>query len=85
MLSAGCMMALRLAIGKGGLVMDESTRLEAMRIAKDMVKAELRRNGFKISSIAAKQITISAKAILKHDSGDIERRAKRIVKIRSLP
>ena len=67
------------------MTMDASTRLEAMRIAREMVKAKIRENGVKINSVAAHSITTTAKLLLKHGTHGpaIERMAKRIVKLRS--
>jgi hypothetical protein len=63
--------------------MDASTRLEAMRIAKQVVKNAIREQGVKITSVAASDITEKAKAILAADDGSIERTAKHILKIRN--
>jgi len=65
--------------------MDASTRLEAMRIAKLIVRDKIRKRGVKLNSVAAQSITTAAKLLLKHDKHGpgIERMAKRIMKIRS--
>jgi len=65
------------------MTMDASIRLEAMRIAKEMVKTAIRKQGVKLSSIAASDVTAKAKALVADDDGTIERKAKRILKIRS--
>lgn len=42
---------------------------EAMRIARNIVKAELKRHGMKVSHYAASEITVAAKAYLETDEG----------------
>jgi len=58
-----------------------------MRIAKGMVKDELRQHGVKPSTATAKDITTAAELLLKHDKHGpvIVRKAKRNLKLRSLP
>jgi len=65
--------------------MDASTRLEAMRIARLMVKNAMLKDGLKPCNFTAKEVTEMAKAVLDAKRKAIERKAKRIMKIRSLP
>jgi len=62
---------------------DTQIKTEALRIAREMVKAAIRKQGVKLSSIAASDVTAKAKALVADDDGTIERKAKRILKIRS--
>lgn len=68
---------------------DTQIKTEALRIAREMVKAAIRKQGVKLSSFAVSDVTAKAKAILAEGDSDtikrIMREAKRIVKIRSEP
>ena len=61
--------------------MNTQIKTEALRIAKEQVKACLRSRGYKISSFAAKAITDMAKKVLA-EQPSIAKKAAKIVAMR---
>lgn len=55
--------------------MNEAVRTEAMRVARNIIKAELKRQGLKVSWIEASEITRAARHLIRAEP-NIVRRAR---------
>lgn len=60
-----------------------AVKTEAMRLARNIIKAEMKKVGIKVSHVAAKDITAAANQLLSEDDGGILKQAEENLKARA--